>query len=250
MFPGRPGFARMAAVAAASASCLAATACGGVTASSNAAPRASSTQDPLASLTATKVAAEALANLKAASSWKLVGTGTDSGAKVTLDLSLKPGYGCEGTVEEGSEGTIKLIVIGKTVYFNPSTQFWKSQAGSHASAVIALVNGRYIKTSTSAPGMSSMTSLCDISKEIGSQKITGSLTKGKPTVLGGVRVLPIVNDKGSVLYVTDTSKPEIAEVVDSKADGGPDKFTVSAGVPVTLTAPPASQVIDGSAIGM
>jgi hypothetical protein len=60
-----------------------------------------------------------------------------------------------------------------------------------------------------------------------------------------------VNPKEGVLYVTDTSKPEIAEVVETKNTGdGIGKITFSVGAPVTLTAPPASQVLNGSAVGM
>ena len=251
MFHGRPGFARMAAVAVAGASCLAAVACGTSASSSSTAPSASGTADPLASLTANQVATQALANLKAASSLTMAGTAYDSGQSEVFNLGLKPGQGCAGTMAQGSEGSFKLIVIGKTVYFNPSDQFWKSQGGTDASSIIALVNGRYIKTSTSASGMSSMTSVCNLSQELASEKVTGTYTKGTLTTLGGIRVLPIVNPKEGVLYVTDTSKPQVVQIVETKNTGnGTGKLTFSVGAPVTLTAPPASQVIDGSAVGL
>ena len=252
MFPGGPGFARMAAVAAAAASCLLVAACSGISASSlSTAPDASSTADPLASLSAGKVAAEALANLKAASSLTMAGTVDDSGKNITFNLGLKPGHGCAGTFREGGEGSFKLIMIGKTVYLDPDAQFWKSQGGSHASAIIALVNGRYIKISTSAASMAPMARLCDLSRQISSQKTTGTFTKGKLTTLGGTRFLPLVDPKEGVLYVTDTSKPEIAQIVETKNTGnGTGKLTFSVGAPVTLTAPSASQVIDGSLFDM
>jgi hypothetical protein len=51
--------------------------------------------------------------------------------------------------------------------------------------------------------------------------------------------------------VTDTSKPEIVEVIDTKDTGnGTGKVTFSVGARVTLAAPPASQVIDGSLFGL
>jgi hypothetical protein len=255
MFRGRLSFVRTAAVAAAGASCLAAAACGGITASSlSAVPVASRTPDPLASLTAYKVAVEALADLKAASSLTMAGTATQSGTSVTVNLRLKPGHGCAGTVGEGTEGLIKLVVIGTTVYFNPDTTFWKSTLGSEASTVTTLVNGRYIKTSTTSKGMASLASLCDLSRTMTSNALkTGEpVSKGAFTTLGGVRVLALKQSSDdSVVYVTDTSKPEIVEVFAPKGDpGGSAKLTFSIGAPVTLTAPPASQVLDGSAIGM
>ena len=255
MFQRRLSFVRIAAVAAAGASCLAAAACGGTTASSlSAVPAASATPDPLASLTGYKVAAEAVADLKAASSLTVAGTATQSGQSVTLNLGLKPGHGCAGTVEEGTEGFIKLVVIGTTVYFNPDAAFWKSSLGSEASTVTALVNGRYIKTSTTSKGMASFASLCDLSHTMTSNALKAgeSVTKGAFTTLGGVRVLPLkASSERNVVYVTDTSKPEIVEVFAPKgAPDGSGKLTFSIGAPVTLTAPPASQVLDGSAIGM
>jgi hypothetical protein len=251
MFPGGPGFARMAAVAVAGASSLLVAACGGASASSlSTAPSASSTPDPLASLPAGKVAAEAMANFKAASSLTMTGTFNDSGTNVAVNLGFKPGHGCAGMVGLGSEGSVKLIVIGKTIYFDPPAQYWQG-LGSEASALIARVDGRYIKTSTSVSGVSSVASVCDLSRQMASAKVTGILIKGKLTTLGGTRVLPILDPPEGVLYVTDTSKPEIAEIVETKNSGdGTAKVTLSVGAPVTLTAPPASQVINGSAIGM
>ena len=109
MFRRGRGVVRMAAVAAAGASCLAAAACGGISASSlSAAPSASSTPDPLASLTARNVATEAVANLRTASSLKMAGTVNESGQHVVLNLDLKPGHGCAGT-----------IVVGRATVYDP-----------------------------------------------------------------------------------------------------------------------------------
>ena len=152
MFPGRRGFARMAAVAVAGASCLAAAACGGSTASSlSTAARATSAPDPLASLTASEVATEAFDNLKAASSLTMAGSVVDSGNTEAVNFRLKPGQGCEGTITESSEGSVKLIVIGTTAVLQPvrSGPLERRKADPGGSAIAALVNGRYIKTSTS-----------------------------------------------------------------------------------------------------
>jgi hypothetical protein len=254
MFHGRPGFARAAAIAAIGASSLAAAACGGPTASAlSAAPSASATADPLAHLTGYQVATQAMANLKAATSLTVVGTVTQSGQASTLNLRLKPGKGCSGTVEDGTTGAIKLVVIGSTVYFNPDDKFWKANAGSDASAVTALIDGRYIKTTTSASGMADIASVCDLSHSIASNTLDGNskgVAKEPVTTLNGVRVLPLKASDGT-LYVTDTSKPQLVEVYSPKgAPDGAGKVDFQVGVPVTLTPPPAAQVIDGSKVGL
>ena len=52
-------------------------------------------------------------------------------------------------------------------------------------------------------------------------------------------------------YVTDTSKPELVQLSAPKGSkNGSGLVTVTMNAPVTLTAPPASQVIDGSKLGM
>ena len=247
MFLGRTGFVRMAAAAVAAAACVGSLATAAHASTTSGASRA---QDPLAGLSANKVAAEALANLKAASSLTLAGTIYDSGTKDTLDLGLKPGHGCTGTIGAGSKGSFKLVVIGKTVYFNPDKQFWVSAGGANAAAVIALVHGRYIKTSTSDKDMATVAALCNVSSAIGSLKETGSFTKGALTTVGGIRVLPLKDSNGAI-DVTDTSKPEIVAIIGPKGTAtGDGALAFSVGARVTLAAPPASQVIDGASLGL
>jgi hypothetical protein len=56
-----------------------------------------------------------------------------------------------------------------------------------------------------------------------------------------------------VIYVTDTSQPEFVEVDDPPVTGTTDpagKTIYTIGAPVTLTPPPASQVVTGASIGM
>jgi hypothetical protein len=75
------------------------------------------------------------------------------------------------------------------------------------------------------------------------------VVKGKVTMVGGEQVLPLTDKvKGGMLYVTDTSSPQIVELVNTTAENsGKVSFTI--GEPVTLTAPSASQSVDGSLFG-
>jgi hypothetical protein len=239
-------------VATAGVGCLAATACGSSsTSSAGTAPSASSTADPLAGLTAAKVQAETVADAKATSSLTMKGSLTQSNQSYTVNLAIKPGHGCTGTIGEGSKGSFKLIVIGKVIYLNPDDNFWKANAGASAAAAIALVNGRYLQVSASDSNLASVASMCDVSQLLSSDGSSGTVTKGAVTTLGGIRVLPLKSSDGGVAYVTDTSKPEPFEATAPKGSkAGYGKVTFSVDAPVTLTAPPASQVIDGSKLGM
>jgi hypothetical protein len=258
MFQGGRGFIRVTLAAGAGLSCLALAACGGsassaasgsVASGTNAAS-ATSTADPLAGLSAAKVQAETVADAKAASSLTLKGSLTQSGQGYTVDLGIKPGHGCAGTIGEGAKGSFKIIEIGKTVYINPDDTFWKTYAGASAGASIALVGGRYLKGSTSDNGMASMASLCDVSQMFSTIGTASGVTKGAVTTLNGVRVLPL-NSSTGIAYVTDTSKPDLIELTaPGGSKNGSGLITVTTNSPVTLTAPPASQVVDGSKLGM
>ena len=248
MFQRRRAFVRMASVAA-GASCLALAACSSAASS----PGASGAADPLASMSAAQVAAEVTANAKAASSLTLAGSMTQAdGTGETASLAVKPSQGCTGTIGTVGKGSFKLIKIGSTIYLNPDKQFWESNGGAAASTIINLVNGKYIKISSTDKNMGSVADLCDVAQMFSTDGKQDTLTKGKVTTLNGTRVLPL-NDTpdGSVSYVTDTSKPQLVEITSPKgAKDGSGKITVTYGAPVTLTAPPASQVIDGSKLGL
>ena len=239
-----------AAVAVAGVSCLTATACGGTTAASlSVAPSASSTPDPLAGLSASKVIAEANADAQAAPTLTLDGNVNQQGQNATIDISIKRGQGCKGSVELGGQGSFKLIMIGQLVYLNADDQFWKANAGANASAVIAYLKGRYLEAPASDKNVASLAEICDASKLLDPGNET--FTKGTVTTLDGRRVLAIKVSDGSTDYVTDTSKPEYVEAIAPKGTkGGSGKATVTLGAPVTLAAPPASQVIDGTTLGM
>jgi len=248
----------MAAIAA-GAGCLALSACGSSSgaASSGAASSASSgaassasTADPLAGLSAAKIEAEATANAVAAPTLTMNGTIIQSGQTVTIDdLGIKRGVGCAGTIGVGSKGSFKLILIGSTVYINPDKQFWTANAGSDASAVIALINGRYLKTTTSDKNMTGIGDLCEVHKLLTSAHTTDTKEEAV-TTLGGIRVLPLKVSDGSTDYVTDTSSPQFVEATSPKGSAnGSGKITIAVNTPVTVAAPPASQVIDGSQVG-
>jgi hypothetical protein len=248
MFQVRPGVVRMASLTAVAASCLAAAACGS-SGSSGAAASPSSTPDPLASLTAAQVQQKALTDAEAAPSLTMNGTVTQSGQTYTIDLGIKHSQGCEGTIGVGAEGSVKIIVIGQTVYINPDKQFWTSNAGSDASAVIALINGRYIQTTTSDKNVAGISDMCSVSQLLNSGTTSQAVTKGPITTLNGTRVLELKVSDGSTVYVTDTSKPELVEAIAPKGTkDGSGKIVVGVDAPVTLTAPPASQVLSGSQI--
>jgi hypothetical protein len=201
------------------------------------------------------IMARAYANLKAAPTVTMTGILMDVGPGypvADVDLGLRPAQGCAGTVDYGSKGSIKLVVVDGTVYYDPDTTFWDANAGADAQAAINLFNGRYIEVPESDSNGKPIAALCDMSSDIGSLQ-TGSVTVGKVTTLDGVRVLPLTDSSGAVVDVSDTGKLQIVQITDPPQSGSDQPFGTlhfKVGTPVTLTPPPPSQVFAGSTAGL
>ena len=240
--PGHTGRRAALTLAAITAASLAAAGCGG---------GGGSGSDPLSGMSGKQVVAKAVADLQAAKSFTMKGDVNQSGQKLGIDLGYLKGKGCSGTVSEGDKGSITLVVIGTTAWVKPSDEFLKSTAGSQASAAIALLNGRYLKGSTSDSTVASLTTVCDVNQMTSSFTQTGTLVKGKVTTVGGQQVLPITDKtKGGTMNVTNTATPQIVSITNATGTGGSTgQLAFNVGAPVTLTPPPASQSVDGSSLG-
>lgn len=248
MSPGRPGLMRWPAVAAACLSCLTAAACGGLTAATLR-PFPQSTVDPLATLTAAAVVREATADAEAAPSLTMGGTLADAGVRIGITLRFKRGRGCVGTVAYPGKGRVELIVVGRSVYLKADARFWTANAGAKASLIMTLLNGRYLEVSASDKSMADLARVCSLPTILNPGPATVTYAKEAVTTLDGTRVLPLRLSDGSTEYVTDTPVPEFVRATGPKAGAGGD-LSVSVGAPVTVTAPPASQVINEDELGL
>jgi hypothetical protein len=220
------------ALAAASGVCLAAAGCG-------------SGGDPLARMTANQVVTKALGDLKSAPSFGISGTTVEGqGVLESMRLEFKHGTGCEGTVSWGSKGSVYLVVIGGTAWEKPDNAYWKTYEGTSAAHVIALIGGRYLKGSASDSYFAALAQLCDTFAS--SFEVPKDLAKEAATTVDGQRVVPLTDKKGTT-DVTDTSSPRILRVTGTNAGISTGlSFTYSL---VSLTAPPAGQTIDSTALG-
>lgn len=241
MVSGRRRLVSMAAATGAlGACCLSAVGCGG----------GSATPDPLANQTAATVMAEAIANLKAAPSVTVNTAGIDSGAYISGYMRVDPGKGCTGTTMlEGltAYAAATYITIGQTTYVKPDSLMWQGLAGSDATTISQKVGSRYVEDPVSDGHLYGLgTCLIDALDTSGV-----SVTKDQVTMLNGVRVLQLKDSGGDVIYVTDTSKPEVVQFDHAPVPGTTDpgsEATYTIGAPVKLTPPPASQVVSGASI--
>ena len=195
--------------------------------------------NPLARLTADQIAKKAVTDLKAAASFHYHGSGKTSGQTVSISMSVTH-KGCTGWIGEGSHGGFAILAIGKTAWIQPNDKFWE-YAGVPASELPA-VHGKWLKdTGTGSNSLSAaLASFCNANKLVSAlaPQLTG-LVKGKTTKISGHPALQLRNSSGSEsIYVSISSKPEILRI----SDNGTITFSAY-GARVTLTPPPASDVI-------
>ena len=195
--------------------------------------------NPLGRLTADQIAKKAATDLVAATSFHYHGSGKASGQTFSISMSVTH-KGCTGWFGDGSSGGFAIVAIGKTVWIQPNDKFW-GHLGIPASEV-SLVHGLWLKfTGTGSNSLSAaIAPLCNANKLVSGLALRLSgLVKGKTIKISGHRALQLRNGTGSEsIYVSISSKPEILRI----GDNGTLNFSAY-GARVTLTPPPASDVI-------
>ena len=208
--------------------------------------RASTTGSPLSGLSADQIATKAVDDLKAASTVRVTGQVTSSGETVALDLTLVRGQGCTGTMAVAGTGSFQLTAIGNQVWIKPDKQFWQKEGAT--AAVLNIVSGKYMKVKATSQ-LGSLSGFCQPSQlagNFGSPK--AGLVKGVTTTINGQQALQIKQAGSSAsVYVSDTATPQILRL----AGGSQGTIDFSGyNSPVTLTAPPAADTLDGAKYGL
>ena len=209
--------------------------CGPLALAATAAPSG----NPFARLTADQIAKKAETDLKAASSFHYHGSGKASGQTFSISMSVTH-KGCTGGISAGREGGFAIVDIGKTAWIQPNDKFWEF-AGIPASQ-LSTVHGKWLDvTGTGSISLSAaFAPFCNANKLVSTlaPKLTG-LVEGKTIKISGHRALQLRNGSGrESIYVSISSKPEILRI----SNNGTLSFSAY-GARVTLTPPPASDVI-------
>ena len=195
--------------------------------------------NPLGRLTADQIAKKAVTDLKAAASFHYHGSAKASGQTFSISMSVTH-KGCTGRFGDGSSGGFAIVAIGKMAWIQPNDKFWE-HLGLPASDV-PLAHGLWLNfTGTGSNSLSAVIApLCNANKLASGLALQLSgLVKGKTIKISGHRALQLRDGTGSEsIYVSISSKPEILRI----RDDGTLNFSAY-GARVTLTQPPASDVI-------
>lgn len=171
-----------------------------------------------------QLVSEASANFKAASSMHVAGTMGAPGSSAKLDLTIAPGK-CEGTITT-SAGPLTVIQIGSTE--------WIGAGGT----------GEYLKMKAGDSQYQGVTGYCSIATIAQAFGGAGAgLVKGPVSEVNGHRAVrfSLYGTPSESVYVSDTGTPEFL-----RADLPDLRMNFSGyNAPVSISAPPASEVISG-----
>jgi hypothetical protein len=218
----------------------------------------SSSTSALAGLSADQIVQKSVADLKAASSVRITGKVVSSGQNIALDLTDVAAQGCQGSIglsasatstSKAVSGTADIIEADSTVYMKLSESFFTS-AGLPASE-FSSVSGKYIKLASNSD-LASFAQLCDPStlSNAFAKQDTGFVKAGTATINGqpALAFKQPKNASNGTVYISDTATPQILRIAGPAGQGSIDFSDYNASA--TITAPPASQVIDGTKFGL
>jgi hypothetical protein len=208
-------------------------------------PSAGSTspEGGVAALPAKAVAEKAEAVLRAAKSVRLRGTMTADGDSTSFDLAYASG-GTTGSVTVGG-APVRLLMVGTTIYVQPSAQFWKRQAGARAAKIIKLTRGKWIETSAQDQRFAKFASLGKRNEFVDQlfADLPANLRKVSTRKIDGIGCVGLAQSDGIMWVDAATARPVRIEPIGSAEKAGRIQFSEYDAVRQPLR-PPASAVID------
>jgi hypothetical protein len=140
------------------------------------------------------------------SSLRMAGTLTQEGQSIDVDLAMAESGNCEGTMSVEDQGSFELIVTDGNGFIKPDEQFWQSQGGPQADALIETVGDKWVAVTgdmaqaAAACDWDQFTSDLDDEENNDITEVTGSdEVDGEETV--------------TVSFESDDGKPGVAHVL-------------------------------------
>jgi hypothetical protein len=205
-----------------------------------------------------QIVQKAVNDLKAATSLQINGNVVSDGSNVKVDLTDVANQGCKGTVTLGAgtksggtavSGTADLIEVNNIVYMKLNDSFFKNL--SLPSIAFSQVSGKYIEVSSKSD-LANFAQLCDPSTLASGfdKEVTGFVKDGTATINGQpTESFKQPTHAGSgIVYISQAATPQIVRL-QGPSNEGQINFT-NYNAPATITAPPASEVIQGSKFGL
>jgi hypothetical protein len=192
--------------------------------------------------------ADVFAAVKAADSFRVVGTGKDKGTSYALDIH----FGMEGGSGYFSEGGQRFDLSGKggTIYVKASAKTWKAAIGDRLDIdkAAATLAGHWVMVPSTGGDFSQLGDYVDKDKFVASfsQSSTSSgpfMKAGTATVSGAAAVAFIDQSDQSKVYVAAHGAPLLLKVEAPASQGGGALTFSDYGEPFTPLMPAPGDVI-------
>lgn len=201
--------------------------------------------DPLGGMNANEITMKAFSDLNNASSVHVTGPSNGGGTNYNLDVTLST-KNCQGTYATPAKGTFHVLTLDGTTYFSANQLYWKSSGASGSN--LSLLTSHIIKVGPNSQTLAALNTLCHPSQLAKSftGNVSGMIDRGWTTI-NGQKVMHITDGGDAAgIYVSDSSTPEVIRL---NAGSNLDLVFSNYNAPLNLTAPPASQLLDGKKMG-
>ncbi|MFJ1702090.1 cupin domain-containing protein [Kitasatospora sp. NPDC088346] len=191
--------------------------------------------------------------LRAATSLRVAYVGGSSKGNLDFEVALDDRGDCTGRVDLAGRGSFEFVKAADRRWIRPSPEYWSYLARRQSGgAVPENAAGRYLAVHAGSQVAAGFESMCDLDRlrtRFGSLSSgLGTLTEAGTETVAGVRAVKYhsagAEEKDIYLAADGTPYPVKVETL-----SGTDRGTVWFSAfdrPVTPTAPPADQVLDGA----
>ena len=212
---------------------------------------------PLAGLTPDQIVVKAVDNLLAATSVRISGNVVSQGENVAFEFTDGIEQSCSGTfaVTPGASSgkavraSAAILEAGGTAYVKYATSYLESL---HLTASqFAQWNGKYISMAPSKlKGLAEVCDLPDVVSEL-NQGEGGFVNAGTATIDGqpALAFKQLGATPADIVYILNYAIPEILSIKELGGQGYYLDFS-NLDAPFSVEAPPASEVVDGSTLGV
>ncbi|HZN78696.1 MAG TPA: hypothetical protein VFC01_03255 [Mycobacterium sp.] len=204
-------------------------------------PSSSPSPAKSAALSAKEIVQKSGEALNKAGSYRMRGDIVSSGDKMSIDVKVQ-GSESFAVISMGDQGSITVLNVAGTSYFQADEVFWKKTGGIDAKTYNSVFKDKWVKPKAGDTNMQKFTEFTD-AKAFLDPAGSESLTVGEKTTINGTSALTLKDPSasGSALYVAAEGEPYPLRV-EHGTDGKID-FSEFGAKFAEVKAPPPDKVI-------
>ncbi|MGK4583534.1 hypothetical protein [Kitasatospora sp. HPMI-4] len=188
---------------------------------------------------------------------KIDGTVVTDDGEMTVHLALDKKKNCAGSVANGGVGKVEILHNEAGTWIKPDDAYWKNiavkEGSPQAGPMLAeLFKGRYLTGAQNDENLKGMSDqICGMLEGLAQDDgIPSKATKGAAGTTNGIKTfsLTVVDDQSgaSTLHIATEGQPYIVRMESASASEPGHLDFSDFNKPITVTAPPAENVIDYS----